>query len=82
MLLRLLEKKDLKRKIRNLFEIAKVEKHHEERYRKLLENLKNGSVFKKTKVNQIVKIVVMYLKGRKHSKKCLASVNIPRHSSR
>lgn len=28
-------------------EIAKVEKHHEARYRKLLENLKNGSVFEK-----------------------------------
>lgn len=30
-------------------EIAKVEMHHEARYRKLLENLKNGSVFKKGK---------------------------------
>ena len=30
-------------------EIAKVEMHHEARYRKLLENLKNGSVFKKEK---------------------------------
>jgi len=28
-------------------EIAKVEKHHEARYRKLLENLKNSTVFKK-----------------------------------
>jgi rubrerythrin len=28
-------------------EIAKVEMHHEARYRKLLENLKNGSVFKR-----------------------------------
>jgi len=28
-------------------EIAKVEKHHEARYRKLLENLKNDAVFKK-----------------------------------
>lgn len=27
--------------------IAKVEKHHEERYRKLLENIENGTVFKK-----------------------------------
>ncbi len=27
--------------------IAKVEKHHEERYRKLLQNLENGTVFKK-----------------------------------
>ncbi len=27
--------------------IAEVEKHHEERYRKLLDNLENGSVFKK-----------------------------------
>ncbi|PLX17429.1 MAG: rubrerythrin family protein [Candidatus Muiribacterium halophilum] len=27
--------------------IAEVEKHHEERYRKLLENVKNGKVFKK-----------------------------------
>ena len=30
-------------------EIAKVEMHHEARYRKLLENLKNGSVFMKEK---------------------------------
>ena len=30
-------------------EIAKVEMHHEARYRKLLENLKKGSVFKKDK---------------------------------
>jgi len=28
-------------------EIAKVEKHHEERYRKLLENIKNKTVFEK-----------------------------------
>lgn len=28
-------------------EIAKVEKHHEARYRKLLKNIENGSVFKK-----------------------------------
>lgn len=27
--------------------IAKVEKHHEERYRKLFDNVKNGTVFKK-----------------------------------
>lgn len=27
--------------------IAEVEKHHEERYRKLLENVQNGEVFKK-----------------------------------
>jgi rubrerythrin len=31
-------------------EIAEVEKHHEERYRKLLNNLKNNTVFKKDKV--------------------------------
>jgi rubrerythrin len=31
-------------------EIAEVEKHHEERYRKLLENVKNNTVFKKDKV--------------------------------
>lgn len=30
--------------------IAEVEKHHEERYRKLLSNIENGSVFKKDKV--------------------------------
>ncbi|MDR0675707.1 MAG: rubrerythrin family protein [Elusimicrobiota bacterium] len=30
--------------------ISKVEKHHEERYRKLLENLKNGKVFEKTEI--------------------------------
>lgn len=30
--------------------IAEVEKHHEARYRKLYENLKNGFVFKKTSV--------------------------------
>lgn len=27
--------------------IGEVEKHHEERYRKLLENVKDGEVFKK-----------------------------------
>jgi len=31
-------------------EIAEVEKHHEERYRKLLENVKTGKVFKKDEV--------------------------------
>jgi len=31
-------------------EIAEVEEHHEKRYRKLLENLKAGKVFKKEKV--------------------------------
>lgn len=31
-------------------EIAKVESQHEKRYRKLLENVKSGSVFKKDKV--------------------------------
>ncbi|MCX7995906.1 MAG: rubrerythrin family protein [candidate division WOR-3 bacterium] len=31
-------------------EIAKVEQFHESRYRKLIENLKNGAVFKKTSV--------------------------------
>lgn len=30
--------------------IAEVEKHHEERYRKLLSNIENGTVFKKDKV--------------------------------
>lgn len=30
-------------------QIAKVEKHHEERYRKLLANIKNNNVFKKDK---------------------------------
>lgn len=29
--------------------IAKAEEHHEQRYKKLLENLKNGAVFKKDK---------------------------------
>ena len=29
--------------------IAEVEKHHEERYKKLLENVENGEVFKKRK---------------------------------
>lgn len=34
--------------IAELFEgVAKVEKEHEERYKKLLENIQNGSVFKK-----------------------------------
>ena len=28
-------------------EVGKIEKEHEERYRKLLENLENGSVFEK-----------------------------------
>jgi len=31
-------------------QIAEVESHHERRYRKLLENVKNGHVFKRTKV--------------------------------
>lgn len=31
-------------------EIGEVEKHHEKRYRKLLENLKNEKVFKKDKI--------------------------------
>jgi len=31
-------------------EIAEVEKHHEQRYRKLLENVKTGKVFKKDRV--------------------------------
>ena len=31
-------------------EIAKVEKQHELRYRKLLENIKKGKVFKKDKI--------------------------------
>ena len=38
-------------KIANSFkEIAEVEMQHEKRYRKLLENVKNGTVFKKDKV--------------------------------
>ena len=38
-------------KVANQFEeIAKVEKHHEERYRKLLENINEGKVFKKETV--------------------------------
>ena len=36
--------------IANLFElVAKIEKHHEDRYRKLLANIKNNEVFKKDK---------------------------------
>jgi rubrerythrin len=31
-------------------EIAEVEEHHEQRYRKLLENVKTGKVFKKDKI--------------------------------
>jgi rubrerythrin len=31
-------------------QIAEVESHHERRYRKLLENVKGGHVFKRTKV--------------------------------
>lgn len=31
-------------------EVAKVEKHHEERYRKLAQNIEEGKVFKKEKV--------------------------------
>ena len=35
-------------RIANLFEsVAKIEKHHEERYRKLAENIENEAVFKK-----------------------------------
>ena len=35
-----------------LFEmVGKIEKHHEERYRKLLANIENGEVFKRTGEN-------------------------------
>lgn len=33
-------------------EVAEVEKHHEERYKNLLENLKKGLVFKRDKVTK------------------------------
>jgi rubrerythrin len=35
---------------KSLREIAKVEQFHESRYRRLIENLKNGTIFKKEKV--------------------------------
>jgi len=54
-------------------EIAKVEKHHEKRYRKLLENLKNGSVFKKDQqVTWHCRNCGYVLEGTEAPKKCPA----------
>ena len=54
-------------------EIAKVEKHHEERYRKLLENLKKGSVFKKEQqVTWHCRNCGYVLEGREAPTKCPA----------
>jgi len=54
-------------------EIAKVEKHHEERYRKLLENLKNNSVFKKEQqVTWHCRNCGYVLEGTEAPKKCPA----------
>ena len=52
---------------------AKVEKFHELRYRKLIDNLANKEVFKKNlQLNGIVEIVDIYLMGQKLQKKCPA----------
>jgi rubrerythrin len=54
-------------------EIAKVEMQHEARYRKLLDNIKNGSVFKKDqKVTWHCRNCGFVLEGRKAPKKCPA----------
>ena len=54
-------------------EIAKVEKHHEDRYRKLLENLKNDSVFKKEQqVTWHCRNCGYVLEGREAPTKCPA----------
>jgi rubrerythrin len=54
-------------------EIAKVEMHHEARYRKLLDNVKNGSVFKKDqKVTWHCRNCGFVLEGTEAPKKCPA----------
>jgi rubrerythrin len=54
-------------------EIAKVEMQHEARYRKLLENLKNGTVFKKKeKVTWHCRNCGYVLEGAEAPKKCPA----------
>jgi rubrerythrin len=54
-------------------EIAKVEMQHEARYRKLLENLKNGTVFKKKeKVTWHCRNCGYVLEGAQAPKKCPA----------
>ncbi len=54
-------------------EIAKVEKHHEARYRKLLENLKNSTVFKKEqKVSWQCRNCGYVLEGKMAPQKCPA----------
>jgi len=46
---RIAEKEDLTKISIRLKNIAKAEEHHEERYKKLLEQLKTGTIFKKSK---------------------------------
>lgn len=54
-------------------EIAKVEKHHEARYRKLLENITNNSVFEKGQtVTWHCRNCGYVLEGEKAPKKCPA----------
>jgi rubrerythrin len=54
-------------------EIAKVEMQHEARYRKLLDNIKNGSVFKKDqKVTWHCRNCGFVLEGTEAPKKCPA----------
>ncbi len=54
-------------------EIAKVEKHHEARYRKLLENLKKNNVFKKSKkVAWHCRNCGYVMEGKQAPKKCPA----------
>uniref|UniRef100_A0A7C4XA73 Rubrerythrin family protein n=1 Tax=candidate division WOR-3 bacterium TaxID=2052148 RepID=A0A7C4XA73_UNCW3 len=47
---RIAEKEGFAEITKSFQEIAKVEQFHESRYRRLIENLKNGTVFKKEKV--------------------------------
>ena len=66
-------KEGFERVARQFDEIAKVEQHHEARYRKLLENLKNESIFKKDqKVTWHCRNCGYVLEGAEAPKKCPA----------
>ena len=66
-------KEGFERVARQFDEIAKVEQHHEARYRKLLENLKNESIFKKDqKVTWHCRNCGYVLEGTEAPKKCPA----------
>ncbi|MEA3494023.1 MAG: rubrerythrin family protein [Candidatus Margulisiibacteriota bacterium] len=61
-------------------QIAKVEKHHEERYHKLLANLKNNSVFKKdTKVTWKCRNCGYVIEGAEAPEKCPACAHPKAH---